>query len=129
MDGLLKDFVNGNQIIAIVNGINGEEKQFFIDKMSELKKIITEMPELYGQDGKGEEAIAYLHYFNSSFDWYITEKDITDEQLQAFGLACMQCKELGYISIQDVITHGGELDLHWTPKTLREVREQIKARG
>jgi len=57
-------------------------------------------------------------------DWYITEKDMGDEQIQAFGLADlgMGFPELGYISIEELVENGVELDLHWTPKTLAEVK-------
>ena len=34
----------------------------------------------------------------------------------------MDCAELGYISIEELTEYGAELDLHWTPKTLREVK-------
>lgn len=30
--------------------------------------------------------------------------------------------ELGYISIAEIIECGGELDLHFTPATLKEIR-------
>ena len=30
------------------------------------------------------KAVVYLYYFKGSADWYITEKDMEDEQLQAF---------------------------------------------
>jgi hypothetical protein len=30
--------------------------------------------------------------------------------------------ELGYISIEELVANGIELDLYWTPKTLAEVK-------
>ncbi|MBL0011067.1 MAG: DUF2958 domain-containing protein [Nitrosomonas sp.] len=81
------------------------------------------MPKTYGQDGMGDKAIAYLHYFSGGSDWYITEKDMEDEQLQAFGLANLgQGGELGYISIQELIDAGVEIDLYWTPKTIGQIK-------
>ena len=74
-----------------------------------------------------DDAIVYLHYFKGNMDWYITEKDmIEEEQNQAFGYADLGLGfgELGYISLIELAENGVELDLHWTPKTLREVKEK-----
>ncbi|SFI97845.1 hypothetical protein [Nitrosomonas sp. Nm34] len=52
----------------------------------------------------------------------ITEKDMEEEQIQAFGLAKIQEEELRYIDIETLIIHGVELDLHWTPKSLDAIQ-------
>lgn len=120
----LRWFVNVNQLTVMDNGTLGEERQYFIDKFCEYADRIDNMPKTYEQDGKGDQAIVYLHYFRSGMDWYITERDMEDEQYQAFGLADLgDGGELGYISIQELIENGVELDLHWTPKTLAEVKQ------
>jgi hypothetical protein len=80
------------------------------------------MPKTYETDGQGDEAIAHLHYFTSGFDWYITERDMEEEQLQAFGLACVHETELGYISIVELLRNGAELDLHFMPKAIKFFR-------
>ncbi len=120
---LLKKFIGKRQLAAVGMGIRGEESQFFKDKMVEIANTIQNMPQTYGQDGMGDKAVAYLHYFMGGSDWYITEKDMDDEQLQAFGLADLgHGGELGYISIQELIDSGVELDFHWSPKTIGEVK-------
>ena len=120
---LLKQFIGKSQLSAIGMGIRGEEGQFFKDKLIEIANVIQTMPKTYGQDGMGDKAIAYLHYFKGTGDWHITEKDMEDEQLQAFGLANLgQGDELGYISIQELIDAGVELDLYWTPKTIGAIK-------
>lgn len=120
---LLKQFIGAAQLSAIGSVIRGEEGQFFKDKLIEIANVIRTMPKTYGQDGMGDKAIAYLHYFKGSGDWHITEKDMEDEQLQAFGLANLgQGGELGYISIQELIDAGVELDLYWTPKTIGAIK-------
>ncbi|AEJ01298.1 hypothetical protein Nit79A3_1466 [Nitrosomonas sp. Is79A3] len=120
---LLKQFIGKAQLSAIGMGIRGEEGQFFKDKLIEIANVIQTMPKTYGQDGMGDKAIAYLHYFKGAGDWHITEKDMEDEQLQAFGLANIGYGgELGYISIQELIDAGVELDLYWTPKTIGEIK-------
>ena len=120
---LLKQFIGKSQLSAVGMGIRGEEKQYFIDKMLEIANTIQTMPKTYGQDGMGDKAIAYLHYFKGSADWHITEKDMEDEQLQAFGLADLfgDGGELGYISIEELIGSGVELDFNWKPKTIGEI--------
>lgn len=102
-----------------------EENQFFREKAVELAGVVRAMPETYGQDGKGDQAVAHLHYFTAGCDWFITEKDkgsADDEpeqfQSQAFGLCCIHEAELGYVSLPELLAAGAELDFHWTPETL-----------
>lgn len=87
-------------------------------------QIFLLKPKTYEQDGKGDQAIAYLHYFTSNGDFYITEKDIDDGVTQAFGLASIgdSYPELGYISITELVKNGAEIDLHFEPKTLGEIK-------
>lgn len=121
----LRSFINNSQRNVIIEACyHSEEADFFKDKLVELAELVITMPKTYEQDGKGDSAVVYLHYFRGDMDWYITEKDMEDEQLQAFGLADlgMGFPELGYISIQELVENNIELDLHWTPKTLAEVK-------
>jgi hypothetical protein len=120
----LRRFVSTQQLSVLGDACYGEEREWFIDTLVELAERILAMSKTYEQDGKGDDAIVYLHYFKNNMDWYITEKDMEVEQIQAFGLADlgMDCAELGYISIEELTEYGAELDLHWTPKTLREVK-------
>jgi hypothetical protein len=123
--GELSYFTSQPQRSAIRAGLNGEEKEGFREIVKTLAATIQGMPEVYGQDGKGDEAIAYLHYFGPSADWWITEKDSGKAQDQAFGLASINGEkpELGYISIVELINSKSvELDLYWTPKTLAEIK-------
>jgi hypothetical protein len=87
---------------------------------------IAAMPVSYEQDGKGEEATAFLHYFSAGSDWYISEKDADGGVDQAFGLAILNGDtdnaELGYISIRELVANGVELDLHFTPATLGSLK-------
>ena len=120
----VKDYVSDSQLEAMGDGVRGEEGEFFKTLFVKLAETITNMPVTYKTDGQGDEAIVHLHYFRGNMDWYITEKDMGDEQIQAFGLADlgMGFPELGYISIQELVDNGIELDLYWTPKTLGEVK-------
>jgi len=125
---VLKQIVSPAQLSAIGNGCRSEERDFFFDKLSELATTFNTMAKTYEQDGKGDDAIVYLHYFKGNADWYITEKDMENEQHQAFGYCDlgMGCPELGYVSLIELAQCGVELDMYWTPKTLREVKESRK---
>ncbi|OXS89431.1 DUF2958 domain-containing protein [Pandoraea apista] len=115
---------------AVIAGLIGEEWQFFADKMKELAGVIAAMPKTYDQDGKGDEAVAHLHYFRGAGDWYITEKDMEGTGTeQAFGLADLYGDggELGYISIYELTEAGVELDFHFKPKTIGQIRGKSAA--
>jgi hypothetical protein len=133
---VLKDFMSIDQRATLAENIEEggcEEHQYFRDLVVKLATMIADMPQTYDQDGKGKDAIATLHYFaGGQANWYITEKDKGDvddaengtpPQSQAFGLADLfgDGGELGYISIHEIITNRGELDFHFTPKTLNEL--------
>lgn len=56
-------------------------------------------PDLYEQDGKGDAAIVYAHYFVGGCDWLITEYDPATARM--YGWACLgdrQNAELGYVA-------------------------------
>lgn len=104
------------------------------DKLALAKRIAT-IPPTYAQDGLGGKAVAFLRYAlpplggehahgsAGSFVpcWYITERDVSadDEhgQAQCFGWAELHPGdgELGYISIPEILSLGGKLDLTFTP--------------
>lgn len=120
---ILRHYIGTSQLLVLSQSCRGEERQFFLDKLCELAQRVHAMPRVYEQEGKGDEAIAFLHYFTGSCDWWITERDTTDEQHQAFGLANLGYGgELGYISIAELIDAGAELDLYFQPKPLKEVK-------
>lgn len=120
-------FVPRSQWRALLDGLQGEERPYFVEKIREYNARIDAMPKTYETDGQGEQAIAYLHYFSGGGDWYITERDSDPDQtgqVQAFGLADPfgDGGELGNISILELRRAGIELDLHWTPQPLAQIR-------
>ena len=122
----LDQFMNVQQAKTLADLVKGEEGEFFAEKIQQLEHTINTMPKTYEQDGKGDDAVAYLHYFIGGADWYITEKDMEEEQHQAFGLASIQCVELGYISIVELLANNVELDLHFEPTTIGEFKNKLK---
>lgn len=102
----LRGLIGEAEARAIRSAMRGEEGEHFKGLLEHWSRIIADMPSAYQTDGQGANAVAYLHYFTGSADWYITEKDAgtPDEpgQHQAFGWADLGCGgELGYISIKD----------------------------
>jgi hypothetical protein len=94
------------------------------------KEIRRRLPPLGGQDGKGGQAVAYVKFFtpDSSWTWYATEFDGEDT---FFGLVDGHFKELGDFSLAELESARGpmglpiERDLHWTPKTLKEIAPEM----
>jgi hypothetical protein len=93
----------------------------------QLKRPPADTPPLLAQDGKGQRATVYAHYFIGNCDWFVTEYDPTEDR--AFGWACLgdrQNAELGYMSIaemEEVIVGPGfrvDHDDDWQPVTLAE---------
>ena len=123
---LLDGFIGNFQLQTIADGCRSEEKQFFFDKLAEMANLIETMPKTGEQEDKGDEAIAFLHYFSGSFDWYISEKDMLDDQFQAFGLGSMGYPEYGYISIVELIENNVELDLHFKPEPLKVLKQRLE---
>ena len=123
----LKKFMSRPQIAALLHGFQGEEGEHFETLLLEYARRIEEMPKTYEQDGL-EDPMAFLHYFMGESDFYITEKDMSEEQLQAFGFAILngdlQSAEMGYISIKELIEIGMELDLHFAPKSIGAIKKE-----
>lgn len=122
----LRPFLSAGQYAAMIAGCRGEESAYFIKCVEDLTRLIDSMPVTYEQDGKGDQAVAHLHYFSAGSDWYITEKDMDGDIQQAYGYAILngddECAELGYISIRELVQAGVELDLHFTPATLADIK-------
>lgn len=124
---VLCHFMGHSQRASVKAGLRGEERAYFAQTLAQLAATISAMPQTYEQDGKGDDAVVHLHYFFRGADWFITEKDSDPDgegQHQAFGLADLfrDGGELGYISVIEITAAGAELDFHWTPKTLGEVK-------
>jgi len=122
----LNTFIGRSQLKCLFSFLRrGEERDYYRDLVRGMIDTIDNMPKSYETDGQGDQAVVvHLHYFMGGMDWWITEKDIGEEQNQAFGLTDMgHGSELGYISISEIIDNGVELDLNWKLKTLEQVKE------
>jgi hypothetical protein len=125
--GLLVKFIPIEQRRVLLQLLNGEEGPYFAKMMVDLAARIEAMPGPH-EGIEGDDAIVHLKYFYGSATWWITEKDSSPDQLQAFGQANLfgglDSAEWGYISIDEFLTDRNvQLDLHWTPRSFKEIRK------
>jgi len=93
------------------------------------KQNRKDLPALYSQEDKGDDAIAHVKFFtpDAGWTWYATEFDGDD---CFFGLVVGLDTELGYFSLRELQSVTGpfglpiERDRHFTPCTLRECRRK-----
>ena len=110
------------QRTVLMQGLRSEEKEAIADLVLRAEEATKALPLPYGTEDQGTDAIARLHYFRGGVDAWITERDSSEVQHQAFGLIDLgHGAELGYISIQELIDNGVELDLYWSLKTLEDI--------
>ncbi len=134
IDNFLRPFIGPAQTAVLEEMLKGEEALYFQELLSDLATDIQAMPQTGETDGQGDKAVAHLHYFMGQFDFWITERDIGDgtadlRQHQAFGFVNLgdpDNAELGYISLPELFASNVELDLYWVPKTLGEIKAQVR---
>lgn len=102
------------------------------------KKNRKDLPKLYTQDGKGDEAVAYVKFFTpwSNWTWYafegepILDDDGKEIDFHFFGYVIGFEKELGYFSLNELMSVNGpmglkiERDMYYTPVTLGKIKER-----
>ena len=122
---ILKMLTPPAQYEAVIAGMMGEEGDHFIELIDHIYAMWQAMPKTYETDGQGCDALARLHYFTGGCDWWIVEKDADPDragQVQAFGVADLGMgRELGYISIPELLENSAELDIYFTPKRISEL--------
>ena len=87
-----------------------------------------QLPPLYANDDKRDDAIALLKLFTpwTSWTWYASEYDPAERL--CFGVVVGHERELGYFSLaelEEIRGPGGlriERDLHWKPRPIKECR-------
>lgn len=86
------------------------------------QEIRKSIPNLYLQDGKGDDAVAYVKYFAPATGtrWYATEFD--PERNEFFGLVVVVNEpELGYFSL----TEFEELNKKYKPRGLMPIQRDL----
>jgi hypothetical protein len=97
------------------------------------KEIRRKLPPIGSQDGKGGKAVVYVKFFtpDSNWTWFATEGQAEGDDFTFFGLVEGFEKELGYFSLAELQSARGpmglpvERDLHWKPKTLKEIAPEL----
>lgn len=97
--------------------------------LDRLEDIVKEMPVTRGSAPKIDDKIIYLHYFYGNSDWYIAEKDMEKNQLQAFSYAILngdtEMAEWGYIDIEELSgTCKVEIDFFFEPIKFGELKRR-----
>jgi len=95
------------------------------------KEIEARFVKVGRQEEKGDEALVICKFFTpwSNWTWFATEYDPVERVF--FGLVQGMETELGYFSLDEFATVRGpfglkiERDLHWTERTLAEVKSKI----
>ena len=101
------------------------------------KEVLKKLPKLYEQDGKGDEALAFVKFFtpDGGWTWYATEGEpIKDEKgneidFEFFGLVKGFESELGYFRLSELQKIRGQLglpverDMFFKPTPLRELNK------
>ncbi|WP_424196736.1 hypothetical protein ACMYR3_16875 (plasmid) [Ampullimonas aquatilis] len=122
----LRPFIGFGQLSALDALCRGVEGIFYLERLINIATLIENMPVTFEQR-HDETDVAYLHYFSANSDWYILEKDIDGGVSQAYGYAIIdgdtRFAEFGYISISDLVSRCVELDLHFTPISLINLKK------
>ncbi len=133
----LAGFIGGRQLAAVKQLLrNSEERDFFALKMEELAAIVEKMPKTQETDGQGDDAICHLRYFGGGdYTSWLTEKDMqeaenpAEAQWQAYGRVHWGRNgahlSQGYICLPEIFKSHAELDFHFTPCTVREIKQQL----
>ena len=119
---MLSNFINPQQL-EVLDDLqrNSEEKEFFVTMLQELTTRIKNMPATKETEEQNDPVI-FLHYFTGGCDWMLIEKDINEDQNQAFGYANLGYGyEAGYISIAELLQNNVEIDLYFTPQPVSKL--------
>lgn len=111
-------FMGPEQKAALRAALAGEEAEGIAAMLAGVRAQIDACPVTFS-----ESKVAALHYFGGCYDAWITEKDIEGGVEQAFGYCSFAGKgggEFGYVSIEEIVAAGIELDLYWRPKPIGE---------
>jgi len=129
---VLATLTGPRQRAGLLSLLAGEEGEHYENALANVSRVWETMPKTYETEGQGRAAVAHLHFFLGAADWWIVEKDADTDgegQVQALGIADlgMGCRELGYISIPEILAVGAELDLYYQPSTVGEIMERSVA--
>ena len=124
----LRPYLFAGQLAALEQLSKGEEGEYFLRLVVDLAARVRSIPALDQGPEVTNDSAVMLHYFFQGSDWYIFElQHIAEEDVVlGFGWAILggdyQMAELGCIGVSELLACGVELDLHFAPRTLGQVR-------
>jgi hypothetical protein len=99
-------------------------------KSPHLDKQLDDIPKLYETDGiPFEKKIIYQKWDLKQVDFYWLISELDKKENLAFGYANLNndtFAEWGYISIEELLNNGAELDRAWKPCTFKETQKRIQ---
>ena len=117
MSGLIS-FLQAGVMKSYLRDVDGA---FFRMAIERIHQLVESIPATAETDGQFDDAIVSLHYFYGAWDWYVIELD--KESREAYGLVIGFESECGYFPISEIIREGAELDLHFQPCSLGEIKK------
>jgi hypothetical protein len=121
---VLRLYMSQEQMMVMETASKGEEGTYFLELFVKLAALIESTPQSLINNIDADFGKAHLHYFTRGSDWYILERSRDGELDRAYGYAILngdlQNAEYGYIDISELIAHGAELDLYFTPKKISQ---------
>lgn len=122
---LVRKFVPPSQMREIIAGTQGDEREKYLGILADFGNRIYRMP-ASGEKApplEAEDEIAQLHYRVGRYNWYLTRKGPMNpvENAVVFVTAPGVRESIGFISVQEILASGGELDLGFKPQRLSKI--------
>lgn len=99
----VKSVLPTSQYNTTINYLNGEERNFFKQKIKDIAEIVKNAPKLYETDGQEEHPITLRYFHPSGTETLVTE---IGENGEAFGFQCLngdyQMAEWGYVDLNEL---------------------------
>jgi len=124
----ISPYISNKQAKEIALSLRGENKADMMKQIVSVAEVIEKIAISPEQNGLNDQATVFLHYKLHNWHWYITERVDGERIDQAFGyviLATDRKRRLQFrnISIMDLISHGCELDLTFSPQAVSTIKQ------
>lgn len=116
-------FAPSRQMREIIAGTQGDERQKYLEILSDFGERIVRMPVSGEEVIPKEDEIAQLHYKSGLYNWYVTRKgpETPTENALVLITAPGIPESIGFMSVKDIINLGAELNLSFKPQRLSKI--------
>lgn len=120
---LVRKFTPPSQMREIIAGTQGVERDKYLKILADFGNRIFNMPASGAKAAPLADEIAQLHYRVGLYNWYVTRKGPENpvENAVVFVTAPGVTESIGFISVQEILASGGELDLSFKPQPLSKI--------